>query len=176
MVGVSRCSIIVEKIWSFFVLLIWVVLRSFIGIDELVQILLRNILNGLIIDGMIIVYMVLIRCILINSKYNGMVSNVIGMSRLIMMMMSSIWCFGNWNFDIIYLQEIEISVLMILDIVEYSNELSIYFGNIFLVQVMRECQLVVQLNLLKVNLEVFIRLVLFLVDVMISQMIGSKKQ
>lgn len=36
MVGVSRCSIIVEKIWSFFVLLIWVVLRSFIGIDELV--------------------------------------------------------------------------------------------------------------------------------------------
>src|SRR5260363_292016 len=124
---------------------------------------------------MIIAHMVLTRCILINSKYNGTVSNATGMSRPIMMTTSNTRRPGNRNLDIAYPQETEISVPTTPDTVEYSNELSTHLGNIPLVQAMRECQLAAQLNSPKANPEVLTRSVLFLVDAMTSQMIGSKK-
>ena len=110
-----------------------------------------------------------------NSRYNGTVSNATGISKPIMMTMSSTWRPGNLNLAIAYPQATEMSVPTAPDTVEYSNELSTHLGNIPLVQDMRECQLAAQLNSPKVNPEVLTKSVLFLVDAMISQMMGNKK-
>lgn len=166
---------IVKKICVFFVLLMWVVFSSLVGIDDCVQIMLRNILNGDIVEGMMIVQIVFVSLRVWNLMYSGMVSSVMGSRSLVMIIFIVMCLFGKVNFVIVQLVMIVNRVLIMLVFMEYSIELLIYCQNSFCVQFIRLLQLVLRFQFVNQKLKVEVRLVLFFVVVMMSQYIGIRK-